>query len=70
MTTIYSFAKKCMNDKEFNCGGIVSNEKYYLDAIGLDYIEEDGCITTSGYDLTRFYEAMETLRQLQRKYSK
>ena len=30
--TVYDFAKKCMADPEFNRGGIVKNERKYLDA--------------------------------------
>lgn len=68
-TTVYSFAKKLMDDKEFNCGGIIENERKYLDAIGFDYtIDEDGNVS-DGEDLTEFYSAMITIWKLHRKYS-
>lgn len=68
--TVYEFARKCMNDEEFNRGGIVKNERKYLDAVGFDYRMQGGCIAESGADLTKFYEAMETLKELNEKYSK
>lgn len=68
--SVYSFAKRCMSDDDFNCGGIVKNERKYLDAIGFDYVMEDGCIAYTGDDLTEFYKAMEVIRQLQIKYSR
>lgn len=68
--TVYDFAKKCMADEEFNRGGIIKNERKYLDAIGFEYTVKDGCISDSGEDLSRFYSAMETLLNLNRKYQK
>lgn len=68
-TTIYSFARACMKDKEFNCGGIIENERRYLDAIGLEYtVDKDGCIE-SGDDLCEFYTSMYTLWRLNKKYA-
>ena len=67
--TVYDFARKCMKDEEFNRGGIVKNERKCLDAIGFDYSVKGGMIESSGEDLTKFYEAMETLRYLNDKYS-
>ena len=66
--TVYDFARKCMRDEEFNRGGIVKNERKYLDLIGFPYTVKDGVIYESGEDLKRFYEAMYTLLDLQRKY--
>lgn len=69
-TTVYSFAKRLMDDKEFNCGGIIENERKYLDAIGFDYIKDEyGQVSESGDDLCKFYEAMRIIWELQRKYS-
>lgn len=68
--TVYEFAKKCMNDKEFNNGGIITNERKYLDAVGFEYTVKEGCIASSGEDLSRFYDAMFILRNLNEKYSK
>ena len=66
--TVYEFANKCMADKEFNNGGIVTNEREYLDAVGFEYTVSRGCVSASGPDLAKFYEAMETLRDLNIKY--
>lgn len=66
--TVYDFAKKCMKDEEYNRGGVVKNERKYLDAIGFEYTVKDGIIAAGGEDLTKFYEAMETLRRLNEKY--
>ena len=68
--TVYEFAKKCMADEEFNKGGIVKNERKYLDAVGFQYTVKGGEIVDSGEDLKEFYEAMHTLLFLQDKYSK
>ncbi len=67
--TVYDFAKKCMADEEFNRGGIVKNERKYLDKIGFDYKVSHGAICESGEDLERFYNAMQVLLELQNKYS-
>ena len=67
--TVYDFARKCMKDPEFNCGGIPKNERKCLDAIGFDYSIVDGCMC-EGEDLYRFYQAMCTLKALNDKYKK
>ena len=69
-STVYSFAKHCMSDVEFNAGGIPTNEKAYLDSIGFSYTMNGDDIEESGADLTEFYEAMFTRRRLYEKYSK
>ena len=46
--TVYDFAKKCMADPEFNRGGIVKNERKYLDAVGFQYMVEDGQVINGG----------------------
>lgn len=69
-TTVYSFAKRLMDDENFNCGGIIENEKRYLDSIGFEYTETtDGC-WEDGEDLHEFYKAMITIWRLQKKYSR
>lgn len=68
--TVYEFAKKCMNDEEFNRGGVVWNERKYLDAVGFEYTVKDGCISCVGEDATEFYRAMGILKDLQEKYTK
>lgn len=67
---VYEFVEKLLHDEEFNGGGIVKNEREYLDSIGFKYTVEDGVITEGGEDLRAFYEAMETIRQLNLKYKK
>ena len=67
---IYGFAKKLMKDEEFNRGGIIANERKYLDAVGFEYTMADGVVKCGGDDLHKFYEAMSTLLELQKKYSK
>lgn len=68
--TVYEFAKKCMADTEFNKGGIVRNERKYLDAVGFQYTVKGGEIVDCSEDLHQFYEAMQTLLDLQIKYLK
>lgn len=68
--TVYEFAKKLMNDEEFNRGGIIKNERKYLDAVGFDYKVSGGCVSESGEDLGRFYTAMQILLDLNDKYKK
>lgn len=68
--TVLQFANKCMKDSEFLRGGIVKNERKCLDEIGFSYKVEGGQITESGEDLAKFYEAVNTLVWLNRKYSK
>lgn len=67
---VYGFAKACMKDEEFNRGGIIKNERKYLDAIGFEYTVENGSVKAAGDDLGRFYQAMSTLLELQNKYSR
>ena len=68
--TIYEFAKKCMNDEEFNAGGIITNERKYLDAVGFSYTVKGGAVQIIGDDAEEFYRAMEVLRKLNNRYSK
>lgn len=68
--TVYDLAKKCMADDEFNRGGILKNERKYLDDIGFEYTVKDGCVYSYGDDLSKFYNAMETLSNLNRKYKR
>lgn len=67
--TVYEFAKKCMQDEEFNRGGIVKNERKLLDSVGFEYTMQSGVINSVGKDASDFYIAMESLRQLNKKYS-
>jgi len=69
-TTVYSFVRHCLNDREFNAGGIPTKEKHYLDAIGFNYTVKDGNVEEAGEDLTAFYEAMTTIKRLNDKYKK
>ena len=69
MKTIYGFARHCMNDLEFNCGGIPTKEKEYINALGLGTYQTNGELVALE-DLSKFYEAMCTLRDLHIKYSK
>lgn len=66
--TVYEFAKKCMDDEEFNRGGIIENEREYLDAVGFEYTVENGCVSRCGKDLSEFYCAMTVLMDLNEKY--
>ena len=68
--TVYDFAKKLMADEEFNRGGIMKNERKYIDSIGFDYTFHGGCIDEYGDDLSKFFSAMCTLCELNRKYKK
>lgn len=68
--TVYDFAKKLMNDDEFNRGGVMKNERKYMDAIGFEYTVKDGCVESYGDDLRDFFSAMCTLCDLNRKYTK
>lgn len=68
--TVYEFAKRCMNDEEFNTGGIVTNERTYLDAVGFSYTVKGGSVHSISDDAEEFYRAMEVLRKLNNKYSK
>ena len=66
--TVYDFAKKLMADDEFNRGGIMKNERKYIDAIGFDYAVHDGVLDEYGDDLRKFFSAMITLCELNKKY--
>lgn len=66
--TVYDFAKKLMNDPDFNAGGIMKNERKYMDAIGFEYTVKDGCVYSYGDDLREFFEAMCKLCKLNKKY--
>lgn len=68
--TVYDFAKKLMNDDEFNRGGVMKNERKYMDAIGFEYTVKDRCVESYGDDLRDFFSAMCTLCDLNRKYAK
>lgn len=67
--TVYSFAKKLMADEEFNRGGVMKNERKYIDAIGFDYTVHGGTLDEYGDDLRMFFSAMCTLCDLNHKYS-
>lgn len=67
---VYEFAAALLHDEEFNGGGIIKNERMFLDSIGFEYTVKDGAICDAGEDLRAFYEAMETIRQLNLKYKK
>ena len=68
--TVFDFAKKLMADKEFLAGGIMHNEREWLDNIGFEYTVSDGCVHSHGEDLSEFYSAMQTLLDLQKKYER
>ena len=65
--SIYGFAKHCINDLEFNCGGIPSKEKQYATALGLAMYRPNGEVMASD-DLNEFYKALAILRDLHIKY--
>lgn len=67
--TVYDFCKKLMADPEFNRGGIMKNERKYIDAIGFEYSVKGGQIEEYGEDLRQFFSAMCTLCELNRKYN-
>lgn len=68
--TVIQFANKCMKDADFLKGGVMKNERKYLDDIGFKYTVEDGCITESGDDLHEFYNAVYTLLRLNERYER
>ena len=68
--TVFDLAKKFMSDNEMRSGSYEKNERKYLDAVGFDYLVEDGEITGIGDDLYKFYDAMNTLVALQYKYKR
>ena len=65
--TIYGFARHCMNDLEFNCGGIPTKEEAYIKALELGKVLPNGEVLSTE-DLGKFYDAMITLRNLHIKY--
>ena len=65
--TIYGFARHCMNDLEFNCGGIPTKEESYIKALGLGSVLPNGEVISTE-DLGKFYDAMIILRDLHTKY--
>lgn len=67
--TVYEYAKILFKDEEHNKGGIINNERKYLDKVGFEYTVKDGCISCVGEDGARFYDAMEILRELNKKYA-
>lgn len=66
--TVYDFVKKCMNDAEFNAGGVPKDERKYLDGIGFEYTVKDGQVYSYGEDLDEFFRAMCALARLNKKY--
>ena len=48
---VYKFARHCMTDDEFECGGIPTRESYYLKKLGWDEAT-----------INKFYEAMCTIK--------
>ena len=69
--TIYDFARACMRDAEFNKGGIVKNEKKYLDGLGIQYhLDEWGNLYSDDENLDKFYNAMYTLLYLKLEFDK
>jgi len=68
--TVYDFAKKLMKDEEFNRGGVMKNERRYIDAIGFEYTVKDGELVSYGDDLRKFFEAMCILCELNQRYTK
>lgn len=67
--TVYDFVKRCMDDPEFNRGGVVANERELLDAVGFDYKVENGSVKECGEDAQQFFSAMCSLAALNRKYA-
>lgn len=55
--TVFSFARHCMTDDEFLCGGIPTKESYYLKKLGW---------TEDSPETNEFYTAMCNLAALQR----
>lgn len=68
--TIYELANKYMKDDEHNSGGIPRNERKWMDEVGFEYTVEGGCIKCYGEDASKFVDAMCTLAELNKKYSK
>lgn len=54
--TVYAFAKHCMEDDEFNRGGLPAKEAYYLKKLGWNR-ESD--------ELAEFYKALTTIQIIQ-----
>ena len=67
--TVYDFAKKLMDDEEFNRGGIMKDERKYIDSIGFEYTIHWGQLYGHGEDLHEFFTAMWTLHELNKKYA-
>lgn len=59
--TLINFVKHCMEDEEFNRGGIPTKEKMYLKKLGIDIGSEE---------LGMFYDAMYLLYELNKKIEK
>lgn len=68
--TVYELARKYMKDEEFNRGGIPRNERKWMDMVGFSYEVEGGCVKCLGEDASKFIEAMVTLQELEKKYSR
>lgn len=68
--TVLQFFNKCLKDPETLAGGIMKNERKYLDAVGFKYTVEDGQIVEYGEDLHEFYEIFYSLLRLEKKYGK
>lgn len=68
--TVVQFFNKCLKDPEARAGGIIKNERKYLDDIGFKYTVEDGQIVEYGEDLHEFWEIFYSLLRLEKKYSK
>ena len=54
--TVYNFAKHCLNDPEWNAGGMPTKEEYYLKKLGW---------TTESDELEIFYNALRKIWRLQ-----
>lgn len=68
--TVIQFFNKCLKDPETRAGGIMENERKYLDAVGFKYTVEDGRVVEYGEDLDEFYKILYSLLRLEKKYSK
>lgn len=56
--TLMNFVKHCMEDEEYNRGGIPTKEKMYLKKLGIEIGSEE---------LRMFYDAMYILYELNKK---
>ena len=68
--TVIEFANKCLKDKEVLSGGVIKNERRYLDDIGFSYTVAYGQVDSAGEDLAAFYDAIFTIIRLDKKYHK